>query len=117
MQKIKHLFFNKKTEHFLKEKVKGVYDELLVHREIFNPNSFDLIITRNKTHDQYVKDAGIPLGLPIMVCKSESWLYLPHGYFFVKAANGAEVGTFITNFGDNIGIGNKYPSLPIAETK
>lgn len=117
MNLLKKSLANKKAELFLKSKVRGVYDELLIHREIFNPNNFDLIVTRNQTMTQYILDAKIPLGPAVAVCKAESWLYIPHGYYFVKAANGADAGSFITNFGDNIGIGNRHPSLPVAETR
>ena len=115
---LRKILGNKKSEHFIKEgRVKGVFDEMLIHREIFNPNKFDLVVTRNNSMTQYILDAKIPLGPPMAVCKADSWLYLPHGYYFVKAANGADAGSFITNFGDAIGIGNRYPSLPIAESR
>lgn len=96
-------------------KIKGVHDETLIHREIYNPNDYDIIFTRNKLQDAYIKGAKIPLGPEIAICKSKDWLWLPHGYYFGKASNGAEIINCITNLGDMIGKGNKLPSLPVAE--
>lgn len=106
-------------EGFLRKNVKAVHDELLTCREVYNPNKFDVIFTRNIDKDLYILRAGIPLGEIRMVCKADDFLFLPHGYFFAKGdgvPNG-EMISVITNQGDAMRKGNKLPSPPIAETR
>src|SRR5687768_15010842 len=104
---IKKALANKRREHFLKGKAKGVFDEMLIVREIYNPNNFDIIFSRMTQMDHYIRDAKIPLGALILVCKADDFLILPHAYFTAKASNGADLIQVVTNFGDSIGIGNK----------
>lgn len=108
---------DKRREHFLKGKAKGVFDEMLVCREIYNDNDFDIIFTRQTQFDRYILDAGIKLGAMIMVCKAKDWLFIPHAYFTTKASNGADIYNVVVNFGDNMFKGNKLPSLPVVDTK
>lgn len=104
---------------FIPKKPKAVFDEHLLRREIYNPNNFDIIFTRNIDQDLYIMRAGIPLGEIRMVCKSKDFLILPHGYF-IATGDGLPKGELINaivNLGDTIGKGNKLPSPPIAETR
>lgn len=115
MSIIKKVFGNKAREDFLNgKKVRGVYDELLIRREIHNPNKFAIIAVRSTEKDQYILDARIPLGPQVAVCEPGGFLYLPHGYF-VLHGKGVPKGEFIsviTNYGDEIGVGNTKVSLP-----
>lgn len=106
------LFQDTKREHFLQGNSKGVMDEHLIHRELYNPNKFDVIMTRNTSMDNYIRDAGIILGPAWAICKADGFLYLPHGYYFSKATNGAPSFPMLVNFGSNIGIGCKQASRP-----
>jgi hypothetical protein len=97
--------------------MKAVYDDRLIRCEIYNPNKFDIIFTRDKSQDNYVRGAGIFLGADIIICKSDGFAILPHCFYIPKASNGADLINVVQNFGDSIGKGNKLPSLPIVETK
>lgn len=105
----------KAGEAFLRKKQKAVFDEHLVCREIYNPNAYSIIFSRNKVQDRLIIASKIPLGAETIICKPYDWVFLPHGYYLAKASNGADLINCITNFGDAIGKGNKLPSLPIAE--
>lgn len=102
----------KNREMFLKAKMKSVHDDMLLRREVYNFNNFDVTFTRNKKQDWYVIAAKIPLGPPVVVCKAGDWLILPHAFYFSQAANGAPVFDMLVNYGDQIGIGNKLASRP-----
>lgn len=109
----------KPGEGFLRNKIKSVADEHLICREIYNPNKFSLIFIRNIDKDMYILRSRIPLGQIRVACKPDDWLFLPHGYYFAKGEGipDGEPISWITNFGDSIGKGNKLPSAPIAETR
>lgn len=104
----------KKTDSdgFLKAREKGVGDEFLIHRELYNPNDFDILIERDRNRVSHIVNSRIPLGPERAVLKARDWIYLPHGYFIFTASNGAPVFDVITNFGDAIGKGIKNPSRP-----
>lgn len=100
---------------FLQGRVeRGVHDEMLLHREIYNPNSFAVDFVRSKDMDQYVRSSLIPLGPEFARCEPGGWLYLPHAYY-VASGVGLPLGTpvsIIQNFGDEMFKGNKKVSLP-----
>lgn len=94
--------------------IRGVHDEHLLHREIYNPNKFPIEFRRNKDMDQYVSSSFIPLGPELAICKPDDFLYLPHIYYLVSGV-GIPDGTpidVIQNFGDSMFKGNKLPSRP-----
>lgn len=94
--------------------VKGVHDEHLVHREVYNPNRFAIVFERQNEMLTYIRAAKIPEGEIYLICKPDSFLYLPHGYYVasIPDAPKGEIGSFVTNFGDSMFIGNKKISLP-----
>ena len=107
------------SDKFLKNKLKGVFDEHLLRRELYNPNDFDLIVTRDKEKDLYVNAAGITLGLERMLLKAKDWVVINHAFYFVTVAKkgGPELFELVVNFGDMIGKGNRLPSLPIYDAR
>lgn len=111
----KRLQAEKTRDAFLdKNYVKGVHDEHLVHREVYNPNKFDVYFFRSLEMDEYVKKAKVPLGEQVIRCKAGEHCYLPHGYF-IGHGKGLPEGTpinVIVNFGDSMFTGNTKVSLP-----
>lgn len=98
-------------------KIKAVIDEMLVHRELYNPNKFAVAIARQVRMDEYILASRIPLGPLNTVLQPDSFVHLPHGYYTVKSVNGPSQFDMILTFGDQIGRGNKRPSVPIPDVK
>lgn len=98
-------------------RIKAVIDEMLIHRELYNPNKFAVAVVRQNAMDEYILKSGIPLGPPSMRIEPDGFCYLPHGYYNVKSINGPDVFDMILTFGDQIGRGNKRPSVPIPDVK
>ena len=102
---------------FLRKKQKAVYDDRLICVEIYNPNNFDILVERDKRFDRMVVSAKIPLGPERAICKADDFLFLPHQFVIYTAMNGAPFLDIVTNKGDLIGKGNKFPSAPIFEQR
>ena len=98
-------------------RIKTVIDEMLIHRELYNPNKFAISIKRQTKMDEYVLKSGIPLGPIATKIEPDAFCHLPHGYFDVTSINGPAVFDMILTFGDQIGRGNKRPSVPIPDVK
>jgi hypothetical protein len=96
--------------------VKGVHDEHLVHREIYNPMRYTIIFERQD--DYWIWNARVVAKIPHgdlhVIAKPDGFAYLPHGYYIasIQDAPPGEIGHFVTNFGDEMFIGNKKVSLP-----
>lgn len=108
------LLGDRNKSEFLKGKLTSVFDETLIHREVYNPNNFDLIFQRNKEKDSYVIKAGITLGPETIICKPDDFCYLTHGYY-ICSGRGIPVGTPISHhtiYGDSMFTGEKKISLP-----
>jgi hypothetical protein len=99
------------SEGFLIDQTRGVHDEGLLRRELYNPYDFDIVFERDRARDLYVRAAGIPLGDARAVLKARDWLILPHGFFILYTPGNQHVD-LVTNLGDMIGKGNKLPSRP-----
>lgn len=101
-------------EIFLKQKGKVVNDEMLVRREIYNPNKFAIEFNLNAKMIGYIAASNIPLGPSRLICKPDDWLYLNHGYYIAKGVGipDGEIISVVTNYGDSMFIGNKKVSLP-----
>jgi hypothetical protein len=97
--------------------VKGVHDEHLVHREVYNPGKHAIVFERQDTYEILLAraTAHIPHGEKHIVAKPDGFAYLPHGYYVASIVDAppGEIGSFVTNFGDSMFIGNKKVSLPI----
>jgi len=98
-------------------RIKAVIDEMLIHRELYNPNKFPVVITRRFEMDEYILKSGIPIGPKKISLLHDQFAYLPHGYYKVESVNGPEIFDMILTFGDQIGRGNKRPSVPIPDVK
>ena len=98
-------------------KIKAVIDEMLIHRELYNPNKFPVVLTRKFEMDEYILKSGIPLGPKKISLLHDQFTHLPHGYYKVESVNGPEIFDMIMTFGDQIGRGNKRPSVPIPDVK
>lgn len=96
--------------------VKGVHDEHLVHREVYNPSKCTIVFERQDNPEILLAraTARIPHGEKFVIAKPDGFAYLPHGYYIasIQDAPDGEIGHFITNFGDSMFIGNKKVSLP-----
>lgn len=91
---------------------KGVHDEHLIRRELYNPNEFTLILKRDTTKDTYIARNLIPLGPENIILQPDEFILVPHFYWIIHAKNGADQINLIQNFGNEIGKGNKKPSRP-----
>jgi hypothetical protein len=98
--------------NFLRGKLKMVQDDLLIHREIYNPNSFGIKWVRTVEKDQYVAQNGIPLGPQVIIQNPETFVHLNHAYYVGYAMNGAPEFNVTINYGNSIGKGNKHASRP-----
>lgn len=92
---------------------RGTMDEMLIRREFYNPNSFAIRFELMKESMAYVHRNGIMVGPMVAILPPDSFVVLPHAYYRIFAP--APVFDLIQNFGDQIGKGNKRPSLPIVE--
>ena len=94
--------------------MKAFSDDRLIQREFYNPNSFDVIVTRDKNFDSYViqhKGHG-SLGPEKTLLKADDFLYLPHGFFVVtnpKMPVGEPINILV-NLEKNMFKRNKTPS-------
>jgi len=100
------------SDGFLKGSARGVHDEFLIRREYYNPNDFDVVMTRDKTRVAYIDRSRIPRGPEYHLLKAREWVILPHGYWLFTPTNGAEIVNLVQIFGDDIGKGIKSQSLP-----
>ena len=96
---------------------KQVSDTNLIEVEYYNPNKFDLIVTRDNRFLEYISLNKIPLGPEKTILKSEGFLVLPHRYIIFKAPDGIELFNLTVNMGNMKRKGNKLPSLPVYEAK
>ena len=96
-------------------KLLGVHDELLIRREIYNPNKFPISFWRQTEMDGYIRKSGVSLGPKMVYCAPDGFCMLNHAYYNPKAENGGEPFDVLMNYGNAIGIGNKKNSLPIVE--
>ena len=105
---------NKSPEdpQFLRKKLKMVSDDMLIHRELYNPNKFDLVWNRDMSKTKYILEAGIPLGPSRIHQRAESHAHFNHGFYIGKAMNGAPSFDCVVIFGNAIGTGLKNPSRP-----
>lgn len=94
--------------------MKTFSDDRLLQREFYNPNSFDVIVTRDTRFDQYViQHKGLKfLGPAHAKLKADDFLYVPHGFFIItnpKMPIGEPIN-IIVNLEKMMFKGNKKPS-------
>lgn len=92
-------------------------DELLVRRELYNPNKFDLIFELDQRFIQHIKLHGRPTYHFKWMLKADMFQVVPHMYWTITTSNGSPTYDLIQNFSKTIGMGNKHPSLPVVDTK
>ena len=105
------------SNRFISQKPHGVYDDRLIVREYYNPNSFSIVFKRIDLHRNYIQGAKISLGPAIAELKPDSFLTLPHAFYTATAINGPEFFDLVVNVGDQRGKGNKKPSLPVFDPR
>ena len=96
----------------MKQRYKNYSDVNLLQREYHNRNKFAVIFTRDTTKDTYVLSAGKALGPIYAQVNPDEFLYLPHGYYFIKGfgvPNGEPI-QMLMNLEDAMMKGIKVPS-------
>lgn len=102
--------FQSQKTGFLKARPKAVADDRLIRRELYNPNAFDILVERDRRHDEYVRRSGIFLGPEVAILKADGFLVVPHMFLIMTAQNGAPAFQLLEKFGDSIGDGSKKAS-------
>lgn len=98
-----------------RKNTKSVMDTHLIEVEYYNPNKFAVQLDRDRRFDQYIVQCRIPIGPLRAILKPYDFITIPHQYYILTAMNGAELFDLVVNMGDNKGIGNKLPSIPVLE--
>lgn len=88
----------------------GVYDEKLIHCEIYNPHRHVVVFCRNISMDEYIRRAGISLGPLVAEVEPDGFLHLPHQFYSATFKGSSELAQVLVNFGDNMFKGNKKAS-------
>lgn len=102
-------------EYFLEKNnaaVKKVSDSALVIMEIYNPNKFAIRFDVDQRMLWYIRENGIIEKPYWGIIKPDGFQLLPHRFYLMKGVGvpDGEPVSVIVNQGNNIGIGNKYPS-------
>lgn len=112
-----------KKEYFLKNNFHGrkISDGGLVMIEVYNPNSFVVNMIRSKgfvndslTIDQYIKISGGDVGPKVVQIKPNCFAVLLHNYYYAEGVGlpKGEPINLIVNMGNQMGVGNRFPSRP-----
>lgn len=97
----------------LSRRAPAVSDQLLVRREIYNPNQFPITWLRQNDKVPYILNCGITAGPAAVHCAPGGRCILPHMYYIPKTPleDGAPLNV-LQVFGDAIGTGETKPSRP-----
>lgn len=110
-------------EYFLKNNFHGrkISDGGLVMVEIYNPNPFVVRMIRQNgfvndkmSIDKYIKISGGSLGPDVVEVKPNGFAVLLHNYYYAEGVGlpQGEPINLVVNMGNQMGIGNRFPSRP-----
>lgn len=86
--------------------------------EVYNPGKEEITFTSyHVLREEHFFFNRPPRHWMQLKCKPGEWLFLPHGYYIGTVPSGSKEITVTKNFGDQMFVGNKYPSAPEVRRK
>lgn len=89
-----------------------------IHCEIYNPGDEEITFkSYHRMRNVHWFQGKPPRHWLVIKCKPQDWCYLPHQHYIGEVPSGSKEIKVIKNFGDQMFIGNKYPSAPEVRRK